>query len=129
MAGARQNMRVRIPSIHQLCVSATIIGASERALPLMMSTALARPRTSRRLRMRDIHVIYADSNSADCWFYTRTRSRSPPNVLHFIYNSGERERAPPLMMSTALASVRPSSYVSQTAHARYSRDICGFEFC
>ena len=24
-----------------------------------------RPRTSRRLRMRDIHVIYADSNSAD----------------------------------------------------------------
>ena len=36
-------------------------------------------------------------------------------------------------MSTALASVRPSvrpsSYVSQTAHARYSRDICGFEFC
>ena len=36
-----------------------------------MSTALAsvrpsvRPRTSRRLRMRDIHVIYADSNSAD----------------------------------------------------------------
>ena len=37
----------------------------------MMSTALAsvrpslRPRTSRRLRMRDIHVIYADSNSAD----------------------------------------------------------------
>ena len=39
-----------------------------------MSTALAsvrpsvppsvRPRTSRRLRMRDIHVIYADSNSA-----------------------------------------------------------------
>ena len=36
---------------------------------------------------------------------------------------GERERAPPLMMSTALASVRPSSYVSQTAHAQYSRDI------
>ena len=32
------------------------------------------------------------------------------------------------MMSTALASVRPSSYVSQTAHARYSRDICGSEF-
>ena len=33
----------------------------------MLSTALAsvRPRTSRRLRMRDIHVIYADSNSAD----------------------------------------------------------------
>ena len=29
----------------------------------MMSTALVRPRTSRRLRMRDIHVIYADSNS------------------------------------------------------------------
>ena len=33
--------------------------------------------------MRDIHVIYADSNSADCWFYTRTCSHSPPNVLHF----------------------------------------------
>ena len=33
----------------------------------MMSTALAsvRPRMSRRLRMRDTHVIYADSNSAD----------------------------------------------------------------
>ena len=33
----------------------------------MISTALAsvRPRTSRRLRMRDIYVIYADSNSAD----------------------------------------------------------------
>ena len=36
----------------------------------MMSTALASvrpsvPRTSRRLHMRDIHVIYADSNSAD----------------------------------------------------------------
>ena len=33
----------------------------------MMSTALAsvRPRTSRRLRMRDIPMIYADSNSAD----------------------------------------------------------------
>ena len=33
----------------------------------MMSTAPAsvRPRTSRRLRMRNIHVIYADSNSAD----------------------------------------------------------------
>ena len=28
------------------------------------STASGRPRTSRRLRMRDIHVIYADSNSA-----------------------------------------------------------------
>ena len=50
-----------------------------------------------------------------------------------IYYWGERERAPPLMMSTALASVRPSvppsvrpsSYVSQTTHARYSRDICG----
>ena len=46
-------------------------GERERAPPLMMSTALAsvrpsvRPRTSRRLRMRDIHVIYADSNSAD----------------------------------------------------------------
>ena len=43
----------------------------ERAPPLLMSTALAsvrpsvRPRTSRRLRMRDIHVMYADSNSAD----------------------------------------------------------------
>ena len=58
-------------------------GERELAPPLMMSTALAsvRPRTSRRLRMRDIHVIYADSNSADCW--ARTRSRSPPNVLHF----------------------------------------------
>ena len=33
--------------------------------------------------MRRYHVIhvYADSNSADCW--ARTRSRSPPNVLHF----------------------------------------------
>ena len=46
-------------------------GERERAPPLMMSTALAsvrpsvRPRTSRGLRMRDIHVIYADSNSAD----------------------------------------------------------------
>ena len=46
-------------------------GERERAPPLMMSTALAsvrpsvRPRTSRRLRMRDIHVMYADSNSAD----------------------------------------------------------------
>ena len=46
-------------------------GERERAPPLMMSTALAsvrpsvRPRTSRRLRMRDIQVIYADSNSAD----------------------------------------------------------------
>ena len=46
-------------------------GERERAPPLMMSTALAsvrpflRPRTSRRLRMRYIHVIYADSNSAD----------------------------------------------------------------
>ena len=42
-------------------------GERERAPPLMMSTALAsvRPRTSRRLRMRDIHVIYAESNSAD----------------------------------------------------------------
>ena len=48
-------------------------GERERAPPLMMSTALASvrpsgvrpPRTSRRLRMRDIHVIYADSNSAD----------------------------------------------------------------
>ena len=46
-----------------------------------------------------------------------------------LYSWGERERAPPLMMSTALTSVRPSSYVSQTAHVRYSRDICGFEFC
>ena len=33
--------------------------------------------------MRDIHVIYVDSNSADCWFYTRTRLCSSPNVLHF----------------------------------------------
>ena len=42
-------------------------GERERAPPLMMSTALAsvRPRTSRRLRMRDIEVIYVDSNSAD----------------------------------------------------------------
>ena len=46
-------------------------GERERAPPLMMSTTLTsvrpsvRPRTSRRLRMRDIHVIYADSNSAD----------------------------------------------------------------
>ena len=43
-------------------------GERERAPPLIMSTALAssvRPRTSRRLRMRDIHVTYADSNSAD----------------------------------------------------------------
>ena len=48
----------------------------------------------------------------------------------YMYNYwGKCERAPPLMMSTALASVRPSSYVSQTAHARYSRDICGFKFC
>ena len=31
----------------------------------MMSTALASVPTSRRLRMSDIHVIYADSNSAD----------------------------------------------------------------
>ena len=58
----------------------------------------------------------------------------PHRKLHeVVYNWDERERAPPLMMSTALASVRPSvppsSYVSQTAHARYSRDICGFEFC
>ena len=45
-------------------------GERERAPPLMMTTALAsvrpsvRPRTFRRLRMRDIHVIYADLNSA-----------------------------------------------------------------
>ena len=59
----------------------------------------------------------------------------PTNQLHFrslpdntvVYsNWGERERAPPLMMSTALASVRP--YVSQTAHARYSRDISDSNF-
>ena len=70
-------------------------GERERAPPLMMSMDLAsvRPRTSHRLRMRDIHVIYADSNSADCWFYTRTRSRSPPNVLHstsLLWEHGRR---------------------------------------
>ena len=32
---------------------------------------------------------------------------------------GERERAPPLEASPLMTS----SYVSQTAHARYSRDI------
>ena len=41
-------------------------GERERAPPLMkVNGSRVRPRTSRRLRMRDIHVIYADSNSAD----------------------------------------------------------------
>ena len=52
-------------------------------------------------------------------------------TIRNVVNWGERERAPPLMMSTALASVRPSSYVSQTAHARYadsnSADFAGFK--
>ena len=43
-------------------------GERERAPPLMMSTALVsvRPRTSRRLRMRDIHVIYAAISRDTC---------------------------------------------------------------
>ena len=65
------NFRHIILTQHSIIPTQYYWGERERAPPLMMSTALAsvrpslRPRTSRRLRMRDIHVIYADSNSAD----------------------------------------------------------------
>ena len=77
-----------------------------------MSTALAsvrpsvRPRTSRRLRMRDIHVIYADSNSAgfrnrllsQCKYSRRNECRNPEFESVFGQCSGP--------------SPAPSSYTS-----------------
>ena len=35
-----------------------------------------------------------------------------------FYNWGERERAPTLMMSMAVVSVRPTTYILMFAHAR-----------
>ena len=54
-----------------------------------------RPRTSRRLRMRDIHVIYADSNSADFagfknrlllkWSQCKHRHSAPSHCIDHRY--------------------------------------------
>ena len=95
-----------------LCMHSHIIGAIDD-----VNGSRVRPsvRTSRRLRMRDIHVIYADSNSADCWFYTRTRSRSPPDVLHFTSIIGASLSEPHRGIYSCCAvcimvDIRPSPY-------------------
>ena len=45
-------------------------------------------------------------------------------------NHQNKPHSTPPIIGASVSDERPSSsYVSQTAHARYSRDICGFEFC